>query len=430
MDRNTAGETGVTCPSMVYEDGRYILLSPDRMWKRETLPVLPSGQPWTVVHAEKGYAAASSDGRPLPGLTELGEYQVVEFLAAGGSSLCYKAVHKGTGHIAVLKEFYPYSLANRGLVYRGGLCIREAPGLTLRDKRRIRTAEKNFDSELLAADQLRYREDVAGGVTNDPRFLAVTKVMPDVGDSALNRYHAIDTHAGTFLDKLSFSGEGRERVLDELSLVKQVLIALRALHRHKAPRAHLDLKPENILVSYVHVNDGDRPGNHPVILLDFGSSLPIDERGIIKTGGADVFLTSTRGYAAPELINCDYDRIGIRSDIYSAFVILQQLLLSDVEEGGEDLPLSLYERIRQSRSVRVLTENEQKLLAEFLSRGLSRRDIDTAEAFLQELDTAIDVLRCCGVHPAILRASAEGFSKAFSRREAVSPEPIYEVVIE
>ena len=80
--------------------------------------------------------------------------------------------------------------------------------------------------------------------------------------------------------------------------------------------------------------------------------------------------------------------------------------------------------------MRVLTENEQKLLAEFLSRGLSRRDIDTAEAFLQELDTAIDVLRCCGVHPAILRASAEGFSKAFSRREAVSPEPKYEVVIE
>lgn len=406
----------------VYEIGRQILSD-----GRETLPVYNG--PWTVVRTEDGYTAAKPDGQPISGLM-LGDYEVVQFLASGGSSLCYKAVHRESGHIVILKEFYPYSLAKRELISRDrdGIRILEKPGLPLRDTKRIRKAKEAFTRELSASEGLRYCKDTAGGVTNDPRYLPVTVLKPQLGDGALNDcFLVIDTASGVFLNNFEFASEGRALVLDKLAVIRELLNALDELH--KKNRVHLDLKPENVLISSIFVNKKDCSGNHPAIILDFGSSLPVDERGFIKTDGADnVYLTTTRKFAAPEVINGDYDRIGFRSDVYSVFVIMRGLLLSDVEMDDDEL--SSHD-IRQSPSVQMLTEGEKEMLSGLLYCGLSRREIATTDAFLRELDTAIAVLQSGGVHPAILRKSAEEHSeKALSHCPPPKNSLFDDVIIE
>ena len=395
---------------------------------RETLPVY-SGGSWTVIHSGNGYTAATPDGgQSIPGIIELGNYQIVGFLAEGGSSICYKALHKGSGHIVILKEFYPYQLAKRGLIFRNGLRVLEKPALPLRDKKRIRKAKEAFARELSASEQLRYCKDTAGGVTNDPRYLPVTVLKPQLGDGALNDcFLIIDTASGVFLNNFEFASEGRALVLDKLAVIRELLNALDELH--KKNRVHLDLKPENVLISAIFVDKKDYSGNHPAIILDFGSSLSIDNRGFIETGDADVFLTSTKKYAAPELINGDLEKIGIRSDIYSAFIILQELLLSDAENDDDELPLQ--KRLLQSPSIRTLTKKaEQQWLFDLLGRGLFRREISTADAFIKEIDTTIEILENGGVHPAILRKSPEEHTdKVLSCRPVRSKPTIYDDVV-
>ena len=80
----------------------------------------------------------------------------------------------------------------------------------------------------------------------------------------------------------------------------------------------------------------------------------------------------------------------------------------------------------------MLTEGEQEMLSGLLYRGLSRREFSSTGDFIRELDVMLDVLRCGGVHPAILRASAERFSKTFSSRPARNGPTIYydDVIIE
>lgn len=416
--------------NLEYSDGCYCIIDPDGARAQKTLPVLPIGQigQWKAVRHGKYYRAADQNGNALPDSCILKDYQIVELLSFGGSSLCYKAVNKNTGHIQVVKELYPYVLAKEGLIYRDGTEIREKPDLDPKAHERVKnTFERGFLLEQEANDSVRFYQEETG-TTNDPRFLSSSPVAFEGHPKALNRYQVIDTQAGTFLDKVIFESDGRERVIDVLSLIKQLLISIRVLHKEKK-RVHLDLKSENLLVSRAHVNNEKQWGNHPVILIDFGSSVPVDDDGRIIIGNEGINLTSTMSYAAPEVENAaldeDYSTIGVWSDIFSVFIIAQHLLLSDADIADAD-DLSC-ESIRESRSAVKLSEDEQQLLIGFLRSGLDTRKIDTADKAIEELDILIEVLNDHGIHPILIQKNARRIAAQIREKDRIDPALLCEV---
>ncbi|MEZ6121592.1 MAG: protein kinase [Planctomycetaceae bacterium] len=92
-------------------------------------------------------------------------------------------------------------------------------------------------------------------------------------------------------------------------------VALAVAHAHEAGFIHRDLKPANIMVD---MND------EPVI-LDFGLARKTQTDDDIRTTQAGSPLGSP-AYMSPEQADCDDDRIGPASDIYSLGVILYELL--------------------------------------------------------------------------------------------------------
>ncbi len=413
-----------------YSDGHYTILDPDGVRAQESLPVTKDPE-WRTEYREGRYCAVDQNGVTIPDSGVLEDYQIIALLSFGGSSLCYKAVNRSTGRIAVIKELYPYSLAKKGLLIRDGIMIREKPDPDPEEHEQVkRTFEKGFSQEQEANDSVRFYRDETGE-TNDPRFLSSSPIPFAEHAGALNQYQVIDTQAGTFLDRVEFAGNGRDRVIDILSLAKQLLIAVSVLHSEKR-RVHLDLKPENILVSKVHINNEEQWGNHPVILIDFGSSVPVDDSGRLSCKENEVNLTSTADYAAPEVKNAaldsEYSSIGTWSDIYSVFIILQHMLLSDAADVGDDDFSS--DIIRSGKSVGELGSEEQQLLVDLLRNGIETRRIDTADKGIAELDTIISVLNDRGIHPVIIRKNAVRRAKEIREKDRIIESLLCDVEIE
>ena len=385
------------------------------MAERIPLP-LETNNSWRVVNRTGMYCAVDTEGNELPDNGILKDYQLVEFIGSGGSSLCYKAIDKKTGRIVIIKELYPRSLAEKDLIIRQDCELHPAPGISERDLRTVLAAyETGFKKELKSGEDIRFFMDENTGLTNDPRFLSSADVVYQGSDSALNRYQMIDTQAGVFLDKLEFRLKGSERVIDILSLEIQILVALKILHNEKH-LVHLDLKPANILVSKTYVNKEELWGNHPVVLIDFGSALPIGENGYILAEKPP--LSTTVDYAASEVRQRQTDRIGKRSDIYSALIILQKLLLRD---AGTYQYLTC-EMIEKSQSVSSLTKTEQDMLVSFLKDGIERRKYKTAEETIEELERMIRVLKNVGVDEVIIKKRAERKAREIAGEGRIDPD--------
>lgn len=106
------------------------------------------------------------------------------------------------------------------------------------------------------------------------------------------------------------------------AVARGVLHALAALHQ--ANCAHRDLKPGNIIIS---------PAAGPA-LVDFGLARHIDNRTVTSAN----VIGGTYGFLAPELLKqtdgpLDYQR----ADVYSAGIVLKQLLEEDSESSVVNL---------------------------------------------------------------------------------------------
>lgn len=371
---------------------------------------------WSVAGGSGAYYAVDTEGRMLSDNELLRDYQLVEYTGAGGSSLCYKAVDKLTGRIVIIKELYPRSLADKGLIVRQDMEIHPARNISERDLKTVLAVfARGFQQELKSGNDVRFFADPKSGVTNDPRFLCAADVVYEGSQDALNRYQMIDTQAGVFLDKVTFKLLGRERVIDILSLEMQILIALKTLHNEKHI-AHLDLKPANILVSMSYVNREDLWGNHPVILIDFGSALSIGEEGIILEERPA--LSTTLEYAASEVKQRQFNLIGKRSDVYSAMIILLELLLQD----AKPYDYRSCELIESSESVSSLNTEEQKLLVSFLRDGIERRKFETVEMLAEELERVIRVLKNIGVDEVIIKKNAATKAREIAMSDKINPD--------
>ncbi|MBI4614060.1 MAG: SUMF1/EgtB/PvdO family nonheme iron enzyme [Planctomycetes bacterium] len=196
----------------------------------------------------------------------------------------------------------------------------------------------------LARDLLLDRE-VALKVVLDPRdknllarFLAEVRVTAGLSHPGIIRVHdlGLDALGRPYFTMKRIRGEPWSKVLKKETLRERLdvfqKVAEAVAHAHSRGVVHRDLKPANVLVGEygeVVVADWGLAGVR-------GSGFGVREEE--KTAGAqneDVRLTraggvmGTPGYAAPEQVAGDLDRIGPASDVYALGAILYECLAGE-----------------------------------------------------------------------------------------------------
>jgi beta-lactam-binding protein with PASTA domain/serine/threonine protein kinase len=159
---------------------------------------------------------------------------------------------------------------------------------------------------------------------------------------------------------------------EAVSLMEPVLAALAAAHR--AGLVHRDVKPENILLS----DDG------LVKVADFGLARAVETNAASTRTG---LMMGTVAYSSPEQFrrgNAD-----ARSDVYSAGVVLFELLTGRQPHSGPDAMAVAYRHVHEdiaapSTFQRGVSPVLDRLIARVTARDPDRRPADAA-AFLAEL---------------------------------------------
>jgi serine/threonine-protein kinase len=112
---------------------------------------------------------------------------------------------------------------------------------------------------------------------------------------------------------------GRLPANEALAILEPVLDALAAAHQHGM--VHRDVKPENVLIG----SDG-----RAVKVADFGLARAVAAVGPTSTRGV---VMGTVAYVSPEQIT--YGQASTRSDVYSAGIMLFEMLTGSVPYGGD-----------------------------------------------------------------------------------------------
>ena len=212
-------------------------------------------------------------------LTRIGKYEVTGLLGRGGMGLVYRAFDKHLGREVAIK-----------------------------------TITEGFagDPEML---ERFYREAAKTGMLKHPNIVTVY----DLGEQEGFPYIVMEYVAGEALDRVIQSARPLPLAF-RLKIIEQVCSALAYAHRNDV--IHRDVKPANVIVQ----PDGVAK------LLDFGiARQEKQERGLTRTGN----VIGTIHYMAPERLR---DRaFDGRSDIFSAGIMLYQLLTGHLPFTGEDV---------------------------------------------------------------------------------------------
>lgn len=137
---------------------------------------------------------------------------------------------------------------------------------------------------------------------------------------------------------------------------------------HRSGLVHRDVKPENVLIS----DDGE------VKIADFGLVRAVAEAGITSTS----VILGTAAYLSPEQVRTG--SAGPRSDVYSAGLLMYELLTGSTPFTG-DTPLALaYQRIDRdvpppSEAIDGVPEEFDELVLRATSRDPDARYADAAQ---------------------------------------------------
>ena len=273
----------------------------------------------------------STAADPLVGYLLEGRYRILQRLAVGGMSTVYAAVDERLEREVAVKVMARTLSADPVFVDR-------------------------FAREARAAAKLSHVNAVS---------------VYDQGSDAGNVFLVMELVRGRTLRDLI-----RERGIlspaEAVSLMEPVLAALAAAHR--AGLAHRDVKPENILLS----DDG------VVKVADFGLARAVESNAASTRTG---LMMGTVAYSSPEQFrgsNAD-----IRSDVYSAGIVLFELLTGRPPYQGADAMAVAYQHVHNdvpapSSLQRGISFPIDRLLRRVTARDPAHRPPD-AGAFLAEL---------------------------------------------
>ncbi len=209
---------------------------------------------------------------PLLGRVLDGRYRIEAFLARGGMATIYRGADLRLDRTVAIKVMHPTFASDPGFVDR-------------------------FQREARAAARL--NSPYAVGVHDQGNDDGVTYLVMEYVPGHTVR-DVLRTH-------------GALPPAQALAIIEPVLQALAAAHL--AGYIHRDVKPENVLIS----EDGR------VKVTDFGLARAIEGADSGKTQG---LLLGTVAYLSPEQV--EHDQTDARSDVYSAGILLFELLTGQV----------------------------------------------------------------------------------------------------
>lgn len=224
----------------------------------------------------------TSVGDPLLGQVLDGRYEIVRRLARGGMATVYQALDVRLTRMVAVKVMH----------------------VGLGDDAEF---ARKFDREARAAAQLSH-----------PNVVSVFDQGHDRSGEGGNRPYIVMEYVAGHTLRTVISREAPLTPIRALEIIEPVLNALSCAH--DAGLVHRDVKPENVLIS----------DHGQIKVADFGLAKAISAQTSTATQG---LLIGTVSYLPPELVLSG--RADARSDVYSAGVVLFELLTGKKPHTGE-----------------------------------------------------------------------------------------------
>jgi serine/threonine-protein kinase len=270
-------------------------------------------------------------------IEKLGKYNIIGELGQGAMGTVYKGEDPLIGRVVAIKTINSAALAGQD----------------------AQEAAARFKQEAQAAGRLSHPNIV---------------VVYDYGEEGDTAFIAMAFVEGREL-KTYFDQNEVFALSDIVHIMDQLLDALNFAHVHKI--VHRDIKPGNIIV-----ND-----NGNIMITDFGIAR-LENSDLTQVGAT----MGTPNYMAPE--QCMGQRIDGRADIFSAAVILYQLLTGEKPFAGANIA-SIMHKILKVDPVPPSELNLQvpKAFDALIAKGLAKRPEDrfaTADDFRKALKDAVN----------------------------------------
>lgn len=260
---------------VVEKGGRRLIVEKSEILRPSAAPVSDSAAKPVPVPVR---SVGNSPGRDLNLGRRVGKFEIQEVLGRGGMGVVYKALDPAIDRAVALKVLPPEHLQSAEL-------------------------RERFLREARAAGKLQHPNVV---------------VIYDRGEDDGNLYIAMEFLDGQTLDKRIAAHRGPPDVPAALDIMTQIARGLEYAHRRGV--VHRDIKPANILVT----RDGTAK------ILDFGIAHAGDQ-SITQAGQ----VVGTVFYMSPEQL--DGQQLDGRSDIFSAGVVLYELLTGEVPFRAENV---------------------------------------------------------------------------------------------
>ncbi len=264
----------------------------------------------------------------------IGNYEILSELGRGGMGIVYKAYQPSLNRMVALKVITGMMANHPVLIQR-------------------------FKREAMATAQM-----------NHPNIVTIY----DIGNDGDRYFLAMEYVRGQTLDAL-IRDRGQLPVQDALQIILQVCRALGETHERGI--LHRDIKPQNILI-----NDAGC-----VKVTDFGLAKMISEELTALTSAGSVI--GTPYYMSPE--QAAGKAVDQRSDIYSAGVVLYQMLTGRVPFPG-DTPLVIINNILKMPvpPVREYNRDVPDVVVNILDRALAK-DLDKRYQSVAQMEFDIDL---------------------------------------